>query len=473
MDVLGRVFERSELDDLLKSPKAELVAITGRRRVGKTFLIRNHYQKHIVFEFTGIYLGDLDEHMDRFSKAIGKYFFNGTPSALPKNWYEAFDQLEKAILGITKKNKKVIFFDELPWMGGSHAKFKKAFSTFWNSFASTRSDIIVVITGSSTSWMHNEIFKDKGGLYQRITKRIFLEPFTLRETELFIKNRKLLLNRQSILELHLIFGGIPFYLDLLKPGESVTQAVDRLFFRSNAELKSEFKELFMTLFNDSKVYHDTVSLLANHIEGITRNDLLTKLKLPSGGTFSYVLDDLEQCGFITSLVPVGNKNKDKKFKLTDAYTLFYLRFVKNNTGNAKWEKLSKTQSWISWSGVAFENVCRLHIQQIKAALQIAGIHSVYGAWFQKGNDVMHGAQIDLLIDRDDKVINICEIKYYNNKVTITKEMAQNIRGKMASFEYFTKTRKSLFPILIAPYGIHPNIHSNGLIQNVIEMDDMF
>jgi uncharacterized protein len=473
MELLGREFERAELDALLFSTKAELVAVTGRRRVGKTFLVRNHYKKHIFFEFSGIYQGDLDEHMNRFSKAMGQYFFDGIASETPQNWYQALDQLENVIKNSTQRKKKVIFFDELPWMGNSHSRFKKAFSHFWNSFASTRSDIIFVISGSSTSWMHSEIFKDKGGLFQRITKRIFLEPFTLRETELFFKSKKLLLNRYSIMEMYMVFGGIPFYLDLIKTGESVTQAIDRLFFRANAELKSEFNELFSTLFDNSSMYHDIVTLLAQHLEGLGRNELLDKMMLPSGGNFSYALDDLEQCGFITSLIPFGKKNRDKKYKLTDAYTLFYQRFVKGNTGRSKWEQVAKTQTWTSWTGIAFEHLCRVHINQIKEALKIAGILSTHGAWSHKGTQEMSGAQIDLLIDRDDKVINICEIKYYNNKVTITKEMAQNIRSKMASFAFFTKSRKSLFPILIAPFGMHHNIHSEGLIQNVIEMDELF
>jgi hypothetical protein len=473
MEIQGRDFERQEMDDLLQSPKAELVIITGRRRVGKTFLIRNHYSKQMVFEFSGIYNGDLEEHMDRFNKAMGAFFYKGAYSFLPTDWYVAFDLLEKELQRKGGKKKKVLFFDELPWMGNSHPKFKKAFSNFWNNFASKRTDLIVVIAGSSTSWMHHEIFKDRGGLFQRITKRIFLEPFTLKETEIFIKSRKLLFKRESILDLYMVFGGIPFYLDLLKKGESVTQAIDRLFFRPNGELKSEFGELFKSLFGDSKIYHSTATLLAQHQEGLSRNDLLAKLELPSGGNFSQVLEDLEQCGFITSLIPIGNKNKDKKFKLTDSYSLFYLRFVKNHAGQAKWEQLSKTQTWVSWSGIGFENVCRRHILQIKEALKISGIHSTHGSWHHRGTAEMPSAQIDLLIDRADKVINLCEIKYYNNKVLITKELAEDIRKKMASFKFFTKTKKTLLPVLIAPYGLQENIHSEGLIQKVLTTDDLF
>jgi uncharacterized protein len=473
IEIQGREPERKEFDSILQSQKAELLAVVGRRRVGKTFLIRQHFKKEIVFEFTGIFEEGLPIHMDRFVKAIYTYFKPKTKIKKPKNWYAAFDLLEKAISGIRSKKKKVIFLDELPWMASSNSRFKRAFGNFWNSWASKRPDIVVVISGSSTSWMYSEIFEDRGGLYHRVTRRIFMEPFTLRETEAFLKYKKILFNRNAILELYLILGGIPFYLDLIKQGESVTQAIDRLYFKKNAELKSEFDELFKSLFADSDIHKNVVILLSQHLYGLTRADLIAKLQLPSGGNFSAVLTELEKCGFISIYTPFGKKTKDSKYKLTDAFTLFYLKFVKGQSGVQKWENIAKTQAWKSWSGLAFENTCMHHIEQVKNALKIGGVSTSHGAWHHKGNETMFGSQIDLLLERADDIINICEIKYYNNKVIVTKEMAAEIRNKMASFTYFTKSKKTLFPILIAPYGMHQNEHSLGLIQNVVETDDLF
>jgi uncharacterized protein len=473
MNIIGRKHETAELAYIYESNKAELVAVIGRRRVGKTYLIRNYFAGNISFEYTGIYKGSLQEHMHRFAKNIGSYFYQNKSIAIPKNWYQAFDMLQAAIQKMRSKKKKVIFLDELPWMGTSHISFKNAFSLFWNTFASTRSDIVVIFSGSSTAWIHNKIFKDRGGLFQRVTRRIHLAPFTLHEAELFAKSKNLILNREAILDAYMVFGGIPFYLDLIKPNESVTQAIDRLLFRSNAELKTEFDELFKSLFNDVPIYKNLVEVLAKHPQGIYRNELLQKLKSTSGGQITSVLDELMHCGFISTHTTLGNKNKAKKIQLTDAYTLFYLKFVKTNTDNKKWIQLSKTQQWISWSGIAFENVCKQHIAQIKEALRIGAVLSSHGAWYNKGNTEMKGAQIDLLIDRDDKVITICEMKYYNAAVTVTKEMANNLRQKMTSFQHFTKSKKSIMLVLVAPYGMEENAYSQGLVQGSVDIDDLF
>jgi hypothetical protein len=473
MNIIGRHQQIIELEEVVSSPKSELVAILGRRRVGKTFLIRNYFSNKITFDFTGIYEVGLQDHMARFSVAMGKYFFNGTATTRPANWYEAFDQLDSALSKQRSKKKKILVFDELPWMGMSHISFKKAFNLFWNNFATSRTDIVVLMTGSSTAWMHNEVFRDKGGLFQRVTRRIHLAPFTLYETELYAKSRNLPLNKYALLDLYMIFGGIPFYLDLIRQDESVVQCVDRLFFRKNAELKTEFHELFKSLFNDKPIYKDIVHLLAKHQEGLLRNELALKLKLSSGGQFSAVLDELESAGFIKSIPTFGNKKKERKYKLLDAYTLFYHRFVKDNSDHKKWTQLCKTQNWISWSGIAFENTCFQHIPQIKEALKIGGIISQESGWHHKGSKDMHGAQIDLLIDRDDKIINLCEMKYYNNKVIMTNEMAQSIRSKMASFTYYTQSKKSISPIMISPFGLNMNQYSNGLIYKSIDTDDLF
>jgi uncharacterized protein len=472
MQVIGRAFEMQELQSIYDSNKSELVAVLGRRRVGKTYLIRNYFAKQITFEFVGILDGTLQEHMERFAKNLGKYFYNNQATQTPKNWYEAFDKLELALLKIRSKKKKVIFLDDLPWMGTSHISFKKAFSLFWNSFASNRGDIVVIFSGSSNAWIHNKIFKDRGGLFQRVTKRIHLAPFTLAETAQFLKSKNLTLNKYAVLDAYMILGGIPFYLELIKPNESITQAIDRLFFKANAELRTEFTELFKSLFNDIPIYKQIVEVLAKHTEGLYRNELLKKIKTTSGGQVTSVLEELDYCGFISTTVAYGNKNKDKKFKLTDAYTMFYNKFVKDNTTKNKWAQMVTTQKWISWSGIAFETVCKAHIPQIKEALKITGILSTEGAWYHKGNAEMSGAQIDLLIDRADKVITICEIKFYNNSITLTKEMAAKLKNKIASFSFHTGTKKSLMPVLISPHGLVNNIHSNEFIQKSIDVDDL-
>lgn len=473
MNIICRDEELDKFDQIMRSSKAELVALVGRRRVGKTFLVRNYFKDNMVFEFSGIFKEGLPIHMIEFGKAIANGFYGGANIKPPKNWFDAFSMVQKALDEKKSKKKKVIFLDEVPWMGSSNSRFKSAFGNFWNTWASKRNDVIVIISGSSTSWIYNEVFNDVGGLFQRVTRKMYIEPFTLQETEKFFEYKKLALNRHAILELYLILGGIPFYLDLIEKGESPTQAIDRLFFKAKAELKPEFDELFKSLFGNSDVHKEIVMSLSQCNGGLTRSELLEQLNIVSSGNFSNLMDELEKCGFIASYVPFGKKNRDKKYKLSDPFTLFFLRFVKDKASRNSWEKIVKTQEFKSWSGIAFENTCFLHTDQIKEKLKIGGIISDVSSWYSKGNDTMHGAQIDMLIDRNDNVINLVEIKYYNNKIILTKQVFDEIKSKIASFQFFTKTRKSIFPILISPHGVHENQYSLGFIQNSVGIDDLF
>jgi uncharacterized protein len=473
MDIICREEELTKFDQIMLSEKAELVALVGRRRIGKTFLVRKYFENNMVFEFSGIFKEGLPIHMTEFGKAVGSSFYGGTDIKPPKNWFDAFGMIQKALDEKKSKKKKVIFLDEVPWMGSSNSRFKSAFGNFWNTWASKRNDVIVIISGSSTSWIYNEVFNDTGGLFQRVTRKMYIEPFTLHETERFFQYKKLALSRHAILELYLILGGIPFYLDLIEIGESPTQAIDRLFFKAKAELKSEFDELFKSLFGNSTVHKEIVMALSQRNSGLTRYELLEQLNIVSSGNFSNLMDELEKCGFISSHLPFGKKNRDKKYKLSDPFTLFFLRFVNDKVKGNSWDKIVKTQDFKSWSGIAFENTCFLHTDQIKEKLKIGGIISDVSSWYSKGNDTMHGAQIDMLIDRSDSVINIVEMKYYNNKITLTQQMVDEINAKIASFVFFTKSSKSIFPLLISPHGVHENKYSLGFIQNTVSIDDLF
>jgi uncharacterized protein len=473
MKLIGREEEQYIFNNAMQSSKSEMVAVIGRRRVGKTFLIRKYFEKDIAFEFTGIYNGTLAEHINRFTKAYTTYFRNA-PKGKLKNWFDVFDHIELAINKIKRVKKKVIFLDELPWMGGSNSQFIKALSAFWNSWASKREDIVLVISGSSTSWMVKKIFNDKGGLHNRTTQRIQLKPFTLKETEQFLKYKKCTLQQGAITDVYMCLGGIPYYLEYIQPNESVAQVIDKLFFRKTANLQAEFEELFYAQFLNAEFLVALVTILAKHHYGLSRNQLLKLIKLDSGGNFSKALSDLENCGFITSYISYDKVNKDKIYKLTDNFTLFYLKYVTGNTKqHNQWKKILQTPSYKSWSGFAFENLCLQHTLQIEQALKIDGINTRISAWHHIGSDEMKGAQIDLLIDRDDKIINICEIKYYSSKVIITKDLMDKLEAKIASFQFFTETTKSIFPVLICPFGIHHNKYADTFLQSIVTLKHLF
>lgn len=472
MELVGRTNEISEFEDAINSTKSEMIAVIGRRRVGKTFLIRKYFAASIIFEYVGIFNGTLQEHMNRFTKAQKTYFKASKKDSEASNWFEFFDILEERIAAIKTKKKKVIFLDELPWMGGSNSSFIKALSHFWNAWASKREDIVLVVSGSATAWMHKKIFNSKGGLYNRTTRIIDLQPFTLQETEAFLKTKKINISRSVITDIYMCMGGIPFYLDLIKKGESAAQLINRLFFEKNAVLKNEFDELFNSLFDDLDIYKKCVAVLAKHPYGLTRNELLLKLKKASGSNFSTILNNLEQSKFITATPQFNNKNRERKLKLTDNYCLFYLKFVQQNQYN-NWQNIYLSNAWKVWSGLAFENLCMQHILPIKKTLKLDGIQTNVLSWHSKGNTIMHGAQIDLLIDRADKIITVCEIKYYNQQVIINKDVETKMRNKLTAFKHFTKTNKTLFFTLISPYGAYKNNLAGNLIQNEIVLDDLF
>ena len=393
----------------------------------------------------------------------------------PKSWFKAFDRLANFISGIKTKRKKVIFLDEFPWMATNRSRFLTAFTTFWNNFASHQNDLVVIICGSSASWMINKVLKNRGGLHNRVTQRIILEPFNLSETKSFLKKKNIVFNDLDIIRLYMMIGGIPFYQDQLEKGESLVQFIDRICFAKNALLRLEYDELLASLFDHSEKHTLIIETLFRQPRGLLRDELLQRTRLESGGGFSSILDELEASDFITSAVPWGKKAKDKIYKLKDYYVHFYLRYIKNTkAGKTKiWEKMASTPSFRSWSGLAFENICIDHVDKIRQALKIEGIFSQSGAWHTRGDDVIPGAQIDLLIDRADNIINICEIKFSETPYIITADYAKKIRNKLAAFKHMTKSKKALFPTMITTYGLIENKHSYSLIQSSIKMTDLF
>lgn len=475
MYLIGRKPEKKVLLDILESDKSELVAVLGRRRVGKTYLVKSVYKDSTLFHMTGLYKSTVEEHMDRFAKRLGDAYGLDIATSPHKNWFEAFDMLQTLIEKQKKKSKKIIFLDEFPWMATNKSKFLTAFTDFWNSFAVDRKDLIVVICGSSTSWMIKKVLKNKGGLHNRVTKRIALEPFSLAETEQFLRKKGIVIGRPDIVQLYMALGGIPYYLDMMEKGESTVQAMDRICFDKAAPLYFEYDELFSSLFNNSARHQKIIQILANHPRGMTRENLLTATDFQSGGGFTDLLDELIYSGFITADIPFGKSNNESILKLRDFYTLFYHKYIKPLHGRSVgiWTKLATTPTWKSWSGLAFENVCFYHKASILKSLKIDGILNTIHSWVHRGNDEMQGAQIDLLIDRADNIINICEIKYNHTPYIITADYTQNIKTKLASFSHFTKTKKTLFVTFITASGIQSNKYAQELVQNEVDLNDLF
>jgi AAA+ ATPase superfamily predicted ATPase len=467
-NIIGRKPEIERLNSVSLSNKSELVVMFGRRRVGKTFLIREYFKKDIAFEVSGIFKGDLSEQLANFTKELQKRT-KKSDIQKPKKWLDAFTLLENYLDKLKGKKKKVIFMDEFPWMATSKSRFLMAFENFWNQYASKRNDLIIVICGSAASYMIQKIIKNKGGLHNRITQKIRLLPFNLHETELFLKKRGIKYTHYDVLQLYMAIGGVPHYLERLEKGLSVSQNIDRLCFEKDGILNDEFNELFSSLFEDSHKHLTLIKTLATCRKGISRSELLTKSGIPSGGDFSLKLSELIESGFVSDYPYFKNKKKLTLYRLSDEYSLFYLKFIEHNKnlGAGTWQRLFGGNSYKSWTGFSFETICLKHIQQVKKALKIEVIYSINQSWHNQN------AQIDLLIDRDDNVINLCEMKFLNEPFKIDKNYYLSLKNKVAELRMETKTKKNIFITLITSYGLQENAYSTELVQNNLKIDCLF
>lgn len=471
MKIIGRTFEKQKLAEIIESGKAEFVAIYGRRRVGKTFLVKEFFDNKFAFYATGLANSNTKTQLVNFTIFLNKSF--NKEFRAPKNWLEAFSILQTELSHI--QVDKVIFIDELPWLDTKKSDFLTGLEFFWNSWASTQSGLKLFVCGSAASWMINKLIRNKGGLYNRVTQRIKIEPFSLQETEVFLKSKDIYVDRSQILNLYMVMGGIPYYLEQIKKGQSVTQNIENICFEETGLLKSEFQFIFSSLFNNSEKHEQLLRKIYSLGTRATRDNLVKQFQLISGGDLTIKLSELEESGFIKSYVPFGVNKTKKIYIISDYYTLFYFKFIENSgkfeSGN--WTNRIDDASVNAWMGLAYEQICRDHIKNIKKALGIEGIYSETSTWSKKGDEDSSGAQIDLIIDRKDRVINLCEIKYSINSYEITKAYDLNLRNKIGAFKDSTKTKKAVFMTMITTFGLVKNQYSRSIIQNELTMDNLF
>lgn len=470
--LIGRRKEIQTLDRIVLSSKSEFVAIYGRRRVGKTFLIREYFEYTFDFQLTGLANANTGAQLTNFHAALSRQSSRYQES-IPKTWFEAFQRLIDHLETIREDRKKVVFLDELPWLDTPFSNFLMSLEHFWNSWATNRKDIILITCGSAASWMINKLINNHGGLHNRVTKRIKIYPFSLKEAELLLKANQHALDRYQILQLYMVTGGIPFYLDEVSPDMSAAQNIEELAFRKGALLTTEYPNLFSSLFRNPTKHEQIISALSSKTQGLTRKELIRISGLQSGGGLTRTLDELEESGFITKYAPFHRKSKESLFRLSDFYSSFYLRFIQHNTNYEEgiWLNAIDHPSQRAWAGYAFEQICLAHIPQIKEALRIGGVISQSSSWKSKKKD--GGAQIDLVIDRRDQVINLCEVKFSINPYSISKAYADQLRNKIGIFRQETKTKKALFLTMITTFGLERNAYSNSIVQNQITMDDLF
>ena len=472
MPLVGRQPETAYFADMLASADAEFIAVYGRRRVGKTFLIREHLKPHLAFELTGIQDASLPEQLANFQESMK--LAKAPKTAPPKSWQEAFQKLATHLEKLPKNRKHVIFLDELPWLAGRRAKFLPALDHFWNTWLSRRPQFLLIVCGSAASWMISNLINHKGGLHNRITGRMRLEPFTLAESEAYLKSRNIRMTRYDLLSLSMACGGIPHYLRAAQRGQSAIQVMDKICFSKTGMLVDEFPRLYQSLFEHPNRHLDLVRTLAKHPQGLDRNKLTEAYA--SGGRLTQTLDELTQAGFITPTLPFGKKSKDTLYRLTDEYSVFYLRWIEKHKGDAEGAFLRKqaSPSWRAWSGYALESIAHRHLPQIKTSLGISGIETTHASWLHRPNDTWpQGAQIDLLLDRADNTINLFEIKFSQGPFTITKAYANDLRRKLETFRAVSRTRKNVFLTFLTTHGLTENAYAAELAHQSLTTDCLF
>ncbi len=468
MHLIGRLEEQKQLDRLLESRKAEFLAVIGRRRVGKTFLIRTYLGSHFCFHHTGLANASTEAQVENFHNSLIRQTPNYNAS-VPKGWLQAFQHLIDYLDQLDQEKKKVIFLDELPWMDTPRSNFLSALEHLWNSYLSARKDIILIACGSAASWIIENLIRNTGGLYNRVTQRMKIYPFNLNETEAFLQYKNVKLSRYQILQIYMVMGGIPFYLDQVLPECSAAQNIDAIAFSRNGLLRKEFPTLISSLFKKAKNHLLILKALSTKAKGMTRKEIVKITKLSSGGGFSSILEELEESGFITSYSPFKNKAKDTLYRLSDFYTMFYFRFLASERkyDQGYWLNALDLPAHRAWSGFTFEQVCMEHLPQIKKAIGISGVQTQSSSWTGRG------AQIDLLIDRRDLIITICEAKFSINEYQITSSYANNLRNKIGALRQESSSKKAIHLALITTYGLTNQSKYGDLVQQSIVMDDLF
>lgn len=479
--IIGRKEEIETLNDAFRSKSSEFIAIYGRRRIGKTFLIQHYFTSVncIYFHLTGIRNGSLEQQLVEFIKVLSAVFYGDAQLEKPKNWFKAFDILTQAISRIKRNKKIVLFFDEFPWMATRRSGLLQALEYHWNHTWAFEGRIKLIICGSSSSWILKNIINNTGGLYNRVTKRIGLEPFTLSETKEFLESRNIRLDHKRIIDLYMIMGGIPFYLSQIPRGHSIIQVVDNLYFTKKSSLYNEYNLLLSALFEYADDYDLILRTIAKYRYGINQAELLKNKGISKGGRSISRLNELEQVGFIQSHIPMGHKEKGKYYKIIDEYLLFYFHWIEPHLKNISkikniWQNKAQTSSWKIWAGYAFEALCYKHIELILEKLNINAA-SFTSSWkfVPAKASSEDGAQIDLLFDRNDNAITLCEIKYTEQPFVIDKQYAYELKRKRAVFKKVTKTDKQIFIVMISASGLKPNIYSEELIDKVLTQDDLF
>lgn len=473
--VIGREEQIALLQDALDSDMSEFIAIYGRRRIGKTFLVKEFFNNSFDFAYTGIEEYSTRQQLSEFHRSLLRYGL--TKCGKPQNWFEAFDMLRRLIEAKSPvdntNRKKVIFIDELPWMDAKGSDFVKALGHFWNDWAAWTKDIVMIVCGSATSWMIKKVFSSKGGLYNRVTRQISLKPFTLKECEEFSIRNHFNWTRNIILEAYMIFGGVPYYWKMIDSKKSLNANIDYLFFSNEAPMKLEHHALFKSMFNSPDKYEKIIDVLVQKKKGMTAKDISEASGIEMSASFTNIINNLKLSGFINETVQPTKKKRGVIYQLSDNFILFYHDFItKQNNQSNFWSTHHNTGAVIAWKGLAFERVCAQHISTIQKALGISGVYCNYYSWIAPKNDDYPSMQIDMIIDRADNIVNMCEMKYTISPYSISASYLAELNRRRTRYQQEVAPRKSILLTMVSAFGIVNNAQASE-INSIITLDDLF
>lgn len=472
--MIGRTEQTKVMLKYLNQKKSVFLAVTGRRRVGKTYMIDHVYKDAICFRMTGIQSATISEQLTNFSQKLQEY--SKTPySSTPNNWQDAFAQLKSYLQSNQNNQKKVIFLDELPWINTHRSGFLKMLAHFWNDFLSKEDNYVLIVCGSATSWVVKKLINNKGGLHNRIKETIYLPPFTLKETKAFLKSRNINLTNDGIANIYMAMGGIPYYLEYIEKGDTPSTAIERIMFNTNAPLKNEYTNLYKALFENAENHEAIVEALATSRGGISRTEILIKSKISAGGPYTRAMSELILSGFVKEETPYGKTKRGTLYKLVDEYSIFYHKFIKSNkaAGKGKWTQMSTTQPYKIWTGYAFELLVMRHIDQVKSALGISGVYTEMSSFRFLGDKSNPGFQIDIVIKRADRAIHLCECKFYAVPFVIDKKYANTLALRKQNFVLATGSKEQILTTFITNHGIVNNPYANEYVDSTVALDDLF
>ena len=479
--IIARKEEQRVLQSLKNENTAQFLAVYGRRRVGKTFLIREFFEDSFSFKHTALSPLELKDinpdalykaQLAEFKKSLVRYGHNN--DNLITDWFEAFDRLRELIESKRTREKAIVFIDEMPWLDTPRAGFISALEHFWNDYGSGKHNLLLIVCGSSTTWMLDKLIHNQGGLYGRTTKEMHIHPFTLSECEEYYKSRGIMMDRYDILQSYMILGGVAYYMSYMEKGRSLAQNIDSLFFCQGGRLEDEYNKLFTSLFGENDKYQKIVEFLSKSRYGATQDEIANAVGMSRGGTLSKMIKALVKSDLVISYYDFKGSNKEANYKLTDLFCLFYLNFVRKHptTNQTFWQDNQNSPKLNAWRGLAFEDVCFVHQNEIRHALGIGGVHTEIYPWRNESTTAGKGAQIDMIIDRADRVMNVCEIKFTIGEFTIDKNYDAALRNKIATVMELTRGRRNPQMTLITTYGLKDNQYSNR-IQRIVTMNDLF